>query len=1045
MEIYRYKIWTGNIPGVYTTPCEDKKLVGAMRNTPTTPTPSDCEACSELGNATTIIDACLDCWNGMLNPCCPNNNTNCCGLIIDDCEKLHSMDIEAQNDYCSQCHNRRNSFRGSDMDFIAKAERKSLSSPIFTDPSNLCKCCNRTKRNSKDSMLSIFLDQDFNDIGHYSMWDGEMEQDDTFSNFTVVGDTANPYMVSLKNSTEFRFFKFLENIQYTIDWGDPAMAPTTVTAPIDTAIATYPNPGTYIINVRMTAPWGVSSVSHRVTVPFQTGADLWATVANTGQTYTFIPPGFTTPVSMDYEFSDWGPLDSGLDIHGYMTSNYGSTPYLVNGVTQSMISALQSYNPTIQDPGLPPGYAVGNTVVVAGQVLLPDGSYVDNLSGQIDWFTSVATGYTITNGTEVFTMMDHINGETVFEVQGYGMSVDDFLTRKCGFALQGACDMCNVDQIYFDGVNYVTQIVNTDRGEWDTLEDYEPKDYVYYDGCCFFALTNILAGDPPPDILDATSPFWRVCHGSCIIEDSLPSRYMCIDGTCVLISPTSSYYNNATFIGSPPSTSNALSDCVNYPCIPTGGPVMHYECEDGSCIQIAPGATIPYNYNTCTYQGATALVDCQADVTAGICANTSGDIKYNCVYDGPSNTSSCFPSPGGFYPNLTSCQNACGGSGNVYDWYCSEEVTAGPDGTLGTGDDVLINVCRGVAVGSPVPANATTGVAYPTYADCQSNCISNNELWFCLCNVTMDGAQVPLGGGQFGGQYCVNWPSAPSGVVGGFATMVDCEQNCLSWECDENTGNCSQYNVQQPTIGQYCTGAADLPNGGTEITTGGATGAISIPGCGAQCEMPSTYICITGGANQGTCTELDVSDTTCINPAHVLLGGTCIDWDTANAWNGVACNDLGITTCQAPLSQQCGQGCGPCAANPSTQAPFTSYSATTPYMFYDTVISYQYNGTTQDSKYKYFYDPGPVCDDGIGNIGPIQWGTNPFPQNWDCSAGSSDMTTCEDINDNPAQDHPCMNTAGMVCNNPPLQNVPPPVDIAKSRLDSGTCWAPCVI
>lgn len=1044
MEIYRYKIWTGNIPGKYTPPCEDKKLVGARRNAPQPPNnQSDCEACSDLGNASTIIDACLDCWNGMLNPCCPDKNTNCCGLIIDDCEKLHAMDIEKQNEYCLNCYNSKHSLKGSKDTLELKAARKALSSTVFNDPLNLCKCCNRTGRVSNDSMLSIFLEQDLNDIGHYSMWDGEMEQDDTFSNFTVVGDTTNPYIVSLKNSTEFRFFKFLENIQYTIDWGDPLVPIQTISAPLDTAIATYPNPGVYTINVRMEAPWGTSSFSHQVAVPFQTGADLWAGVANTGQTYTFIPPGFSTPVSMDYEFSDWGPLDSGLDIHGYMTANYGSTPYLVNGVTQSMITSLQSYN-TGHTIGLPPGYTQGNTVVVAGQVLMPDGSYVDNLTGQIDWFTSVATGYTITNGTEVFTMMDHINGETVFEVQGYGMNVDDFLTRKCGFALQGVCDVCNVDQIYFDGSSYITQSVNTDRGEWDSLEDYDIGDYVYYDGCCFFAINQILAGGNPPDLLDSTSIFWRVCHDSCVVEDSLPSRYMCIDGTCILISPTSSYYNSANFIGSPPTTANALSDCISSPCTPTGGPVMHYECDNGACVQVAPGAG---NYGTCTYQGATALSLCQADVLAGICNNNSGGIKYNCVYDSTLNDSSCHPSPGGFYPDITSCQNACGGSGNVYDWYCSEETTAGPDGTLNTADDVLINVCRGVAVGSPVPANATTGVAYPTYSDCQSNCISNNELWFCMCNITQDGAQVPgvAAPGQFGGQYCINWPSAPSGLGGGFATQFDCENNCLSWECDEGTGNCSGYNAGQSFQGQYCAEGPDLPFHGQEITIGGPPNSVNIPGCDAQCDEPSTHMCITGGGNLGTCTELTINDTTCINPNHVLLGGTCIDWDTANAWNGVACNDIGLSTCIAPLSQQCGQGCGPCAANPSTEAPFVAYSATTPYMFYDTVISYQYNGSTQDSMYKYFYDPSPVCDDTIGNTGLIQWGINPLPQNWDCSPGSFDMTTCESDTTNPAQDHPCMNTVGMVCNNPPLQNVPPPVTQAESRLSSGTCWAPCQI
>ena len=38
-----------------------------------------------------------------------------------------------------------------------------------------------------------------------------------------------------------------------------------------------------------------------------------------------------------------------------------------------------------------------------------------------------------------------------------------------------------------------------------------------------------------------------------------------------------------------------------------------------------------------------------------------------------------------------------------------------------------------------------------------------------MCNITQDGAQVPgvAAPGQFGGQYCINWPSAPSGLGGG--------------------------------------------------------------------------------------------------------------------------------------------------------------------------------------------------------------------------------------------------------------------------------------
>ena len=284
-------------------------------------------------------------------------------------------------------------------------------------------------------------------------------------------------------------------------------------------------------------------------------------------------------------------------------------------------------------------------------------------------------------------------------------------------------------------------------------------------------------------------------------------------------------------------------------------------------------------------------MDCQADVTAGICDNTSGGLKYDCVYNQTLNSSSCVIASGGFYPDLTSCNNACGGSGSVFDWYCTEEVIA--------------NICIGVTVGGAVPANAVTGIPHATYADCQATCVSNVEKFFCACNLTLEGVLVPLSPGQFGGQYCVNWSSAPSSMDAySFATMIDCELNCLSWDCDENTGGCSQYNAENYPVGQYCHGGADILGGGTEIFTSNLT--IDIPGCGDQCELPSTHMCIGG-----QCTFLDLSDTTCVNPTHASMGGTCIDFDTAVAWNGASCNDIGIATCQAPLGTQCGQGCKP--------------------------------------------------------------------------------------------------------------------------------------
>jgi len=188
MEIYRYKIWTGNIPGKWTKPCEDKKLVGVRRTAPVTPVPisPDCQTCNDLGNAQAVIDACLDCYSGSLNVCCPDNNTNCCGLILDDCEEFYTLDFEKQNEHCLSCEERVQKSKQKAFTETGFPLKPKKTSNTFTDPNNWCKCCNRTGRNSNNSQLTILLDQDLNDIGHYSMWDGEMEQQDTFSNFVVV-------------------------------------------------------------------------------------------------------------------------------------------------------------------------------------------------------------------------------------------------------------------------------------------------------------------------------------------------------------------------------------------------------------------------------------------------------------------------------------------------------------------------------------------------------------------------------------------------------------------------------------------------------------------------------------------------------------------------------------------------------------------------------------------------------------------------------------------------------------------------------------------
>ena len=370
---------------------------------------------------------------------------------------------------------------------------------------------------------------------------------------------------------------------------------------------------------------------------------------------------------------------------------------------------------------------------------------MDNLQGQITSFDPDPfvgyTAYTITNGTLNFEMFDFVNGETIFETKGYGMNPEDYLLRECGYAIQGVCDSCNVLQIYNDGGNWVQQDVFNDRGVWDVDEEYEPTDFVFHDGCCYYAISSVIAGTAP-DPLDLTSSFWRLCYGSCPLSSQLPSKYDCIGGTCVLISPTSTYYPTAQFQG--PTTADALTACVSNPCVPTTGDPIHYNCNNGICTPVSPSAP---GWSGADHVGVGALALCQAAQLAGTCVNVTS--KYNCVPDG-SGGANCQPTPAGIYPDLLSCQTNCTVNVVYFDWYCSDVTPTIPNPSG--------QACTAVVQGDPPPGNATIPLQGP-YGDkttCESDGCGVSVLeYYCVCTLQQNQTIVDLGSGtQFGGNSC---------------------------------------------------------------------------------------------------------------------------------------------------------------------------------------------------------------------------------------------------------------------------------------------------
>ena len=1038
MDIYKYKIWTGKIPGVYTPGCntpdcesrKKKRLLGSnsasvdsdvalninnnvlknIEELTTTPN-QDCSNCWE---SSSYHKMCMDCQQGYPSPCCENGK-NCCAESTQLCDEIWSMDKCELEKFCKKCtESTKKEFDVIGFPFQQKSYNGSYG---VYDYRPECVCCNRYSKDSMTSSLPILLDHDFNDMGFYSMWDGDVVQKDTFSNFLLTADTTNPYLISLTNTTEFEFFKYLKGVEYHVNWGDGNTS--TLNFPTTTSVNSYLSDGNYEVTIQMSAPWGVTSMVKKIVIPSVTSQILWSSVVNTGQTYTFTPVGGGASISMDYHQSEFGPLDSGLGINDYITSNWSVTPYTVQGLTQSMLSSFQTYSNTTNSVYLSPGYNEGSSYIVpiGGQIELPDGTISNNLTGWISIATSTYTAYTITNGVEVYDMFDYENGTTIFEVKGFGLNSEDLLTRECGISVQTSCDLCYGIQSYYSSPAYSTQNVTTNKGEWDNTEEYIPGDFVYYGGCCFFAIS--INTNNIPDSNNNSSQFWRLCQGSCTTPNNIESRYECVGGACIEIVPSSNYYTTATYVGTPPTSANALSDCTSN-CAPLTGQDMHYECNNGTCFPISP-SNMFYNQvfgpnGGTMYPGPTAFNDCDAN-----CISTND--RHDCV------GGVCTPDPNGFYPDLTTCNSLCSTLPDL-DWWC------------------MTDSCTSNVQGTGAPVGATNSTPYTTFGDCNINCGNIVLTYRCVCQTlesspgNFENSEVNLGGGDYGGQVCeaVTDTSNP----GPFSTRGQCEDSCLSWDCSNSDGSCSEKNVSGTLQndgslpGSYCS-EFDITNGGAIIPS---NVPIDVLGCVDNCEEPSYSVCIAG-----VCTTAGVSTNSqntgvSINPTQETYtqgqGGfnsTQIYYDNANLY---AYGDGSTNACESSTGAG-GGGCSTCDSNPSPAYPLNIYDPAIPYQPYDAVITLPAGAATVSQDYKYWYNPAPVCDPGIGFVAfPLPFGT-------DCG-NTSVINDCENFSINPVGAHPCTALDGfglpIVCNNPPY-TVTPPIFPQQNRLQSLTCWEPC--
>ena len=355
-------------------------------------------------------------------------------------------------------------------------------------------------------------DQDFNDIGFYTPFDGGIFQKDLFSNFTVTSDLSQSnagYVITVTNSTPFGLYSDTQGFAFTIDWGDGAVQ--TVQYPTISMTHTYAvGVNSANITIQMVAPWGITAISQPVTLPYLTGSSV--NIPNPNLSFTFNPPSGGAPVTQNWMYSTFGPLDSGTNVYDYVSANFAPVPIAVTGTTDSQLTNFQLYSTAPSNsPYLPNGYMLNQLVPLGGEIEMGLGDFQSTLFGEIITANNNFTAYTISDGGaggNPVTMFDYQNGVTLFEVDTVGLNEYNLFTQSCEPVglddLEEDPDLCEFCIGIQNPPNSVSVQVTTNQGMWQTGTGYQVGDLVRFAGCCWFAGGTIPPmNNVPPNNIDA--------------------------------------------------------------------------------------------------------------------------------------------------------------------------------------------------------------------------------------------------------------------------------------------------------------------------------------------------------------------------------------------------------------------------------------------------------------------------------------------------------------------------------------------------------------
>lgn len=293
--------------------------------------------------------------------------------------------------------------------------------------------------------VPIVITEDFNDIGVYTPFDGLVIQRDIINNFLYE---ASNYTVTVQNTSDLEFKRFLTFGDYTVDWGDGSSS--TLSLGALTAQHTYPAiSDEYKITLTQINPWGTTRISKKINLPYTTQINI----PNPFGTVEIHPPNLGDPIAcesiyQDYIFSG----DSNPDVYDYFSFNYVSVPYSVTGYTNTNnLTLFSQYG----NNGLP---NIGETVQL-----------IDNLSGEILDINSDYTAYTIND--IVYTYFS--DGETFFDAKSTGWNENNLEWKCCDETVTEECQCSEFGNVI-------------PKGEYNPNVEYMRGVTVKFGDCCWY-------------------------------------------------------------------------------------------------------------------------------------------------------------------------------------------------------------------------------------------------------------------------------------------------------------------------------------------------------------------------------------------------------------------------------------------------------------------------------------------------------------------------------------------------------------------------------